>query len=182
MQEAYHPPCSHRNFLLLLGGVLYKKLFSQSEHVSSQIWCQKFFPLLGVGSLDKNFFPVWTCIKPNLVSKNFPFTVTGYPPKKIWDWVPPKKIWDLGTPPKIWDLGPPPQKSETWDPPKNLRPGPPENLRPGTPPENLRPGTPPTLTWTWVPPPESVDRHTDWCQNITFPRTTYAGGKKKVRA
>ena len=26
-----------------------KKFFSQSEHVSSQIWCQKFFPLVGEG-------------------------------------------------------------------------------------------------------------------------------------
>ena len=83
-----------------------KNFFFQSEHVSSQIWCQKIFPLLGRkvprkifffpvwicikpnlvsknfpftrgGSLDKNFFPVWTCIKPNLVSKNFPFTGAG---------------------------------------------------------------------------------------------------------
>ena len=59
---------------------------------------------------QKIFFLVWTCIKPNLVSKNFPFTETGYPPLEIWDQVPPpqKKIWDLGSPPKIWDLGPPP--------------------------------------------------------------------------
>ena len=41
-------------------GSLDKNFFCQSEHVSSQIWCQKFFPLLGVmgggGSLDKKFF------------------------------------------------------------------------------------------------------------------------------
>ena len=37
------------------GGSLDKKFFFQSEHVSSQIWCQKFFPLLGRG--PKNFFP-----------------------------------------------------------------------------------------------------------------------------
>ena len=29
------------------GGYLCEKFFPQSEHVSSQIWCQKFFPLLG---------------------------------------------------------------------------------------------------------------------------------------
>ena len=31
------------------------------------------------------FFPVWTCIKPNLVSKIFPFTGGGggSPPKKV---------------------------------------------------------------------------------------------------
>ena len=31
------------------GGPSVKKNFFQSEHVSSQIWCQKFFPLLGGG-------------------------------------------------------------------------------------------------------------------------------------
>ena len=50
------------------GGSLNKNFFFRSEHVSSQIWCQKrfpllrlstrpFFPLLGGVSLDKNFFP-----------------------------------------------------------------------------------------------------------------------------
>ena len=70
--------------------------------------------------LQKFFFPVWTCIKPNLVSKIFPFTETRYPPPRIWDWVPPQ-IWDWvpplpgpgpgtpllpgpgpGTPPRVW--------------------------------------------------------------------------------
>ena len=37
------------SFFPLLGGSLDKKCFTQSEHVSSQIWCQKFFPLLGGG-------------------------------------------------------------------------------------------------------------------------------------
>ena len=62
----------------------WQKFFFRSEHVSSQIWCQIFFPLLGGRPLTKNFFPVWTCIKPNLVSKNFPFTETGYPPPPPW--------------------------------------------------------------------------------------------------
>ena len=75
-----------QNFFLLLcvrgGGALTKKFFFQSEHVSSQIWCQNFFPLPVMGgrggSPDKKiFFPVWTCIKPNLVSKIFPFTGWG---------------------------------------------------------------------------------------------------------
>ena len=91
-------------FPLLEGGggeSLDKKFFSQSEHVSSQIRCQNFFPLLGGGSLDKNFFPVSTCIKPNLVSKIFPFTETRYPPsRKSETWDPPEKL-RLGTPPKI---------------------------------------------------------------------------------
>ena len=74
-------------FPLLRGGVsLDKNFFSQSEHVSSQIWCQKFFPLLGEGGVprQKNFPPVWTCIKPNLVSKNFPFTGGDVPRQKIF--------------------------------------------------------------------------------------------------
>ena len=93
------------------GGSLNKNFFSQSEHVSSQIWCQKFFPLLRPGP---------------------PRPETRYPP-------------------------PPPE------------PG------PGTPPPGPGPGTPPTWTWTWDPPYldlgplPPVDRHTDRCQNITFP-------------
>ena len=174
------------------GGSLDKNFFSHSEHVSSQIWRQKFFPLLqggggpstkiffpslnmyqaksgvknfslywgggrgvslykkffsglnmyqaksvvknfslycggGGGPSTKIFFPVWTCIKPNLVSKNFPFTETGYPPPDL-------------------DLGPPP------------------DLRLGTPPG---PGTPP-------PPEMWTDRQTE---NSTFPHPPDAGGK-----
>ena len=61
-------------------GSLDKNFSSQSEHVSSQIWCQNFFPLLGGGgSLDKIFFPVRTCIKPNLVSNFFPLLGEGGP-------------------------------------------------------------------------------------------------------
>ena len=131
------------------GGFLNKKFFSQSEHVSSQIWCQKFSPLLGGGgggcpstkiffpSLNmyqaksgvknfsfywggggpstKIFFLVWTCIKPNLVSKIFPFTETGYPPRpeNLRPGSPPWKS-ETGYPPKkIWDQVAPPRKSET---------------------------------------------------------------------
>ena len=157
------PNLVSKNFPFTGGGVPRQKFVCQSEHVSSQIWCQKFFPLLGGGPLTKIFFLVWTCIKPNLVSKNFPFTETGYPPSpKIWDWVLPQKsetwdppkIWDLGFPPQIWDLGPP-QKSETWDSPL---PGP-------------GPGN---------PSPPKVNRQTFPSINITFPRTTYAGGNNNV--
>ena len=66
----------------------------------------------------------------------------------------------------------------------------------GTPPPGSGWGTPlPTWTWlgyppacTWLgyppagpgqgTPPPGVDRHTDACQNITFPRATYAVGNK----
>ena len=125
-----------------------KKFFPLSEHVSSQIWCQKFFPLLVGGGVprQKIFLPVWTCIKPNLESKIFPFTETGYPPL-TWTWDPPQ-TWDQLPPPRPrpgppyldLDLGHPPW-TWTWDTP---RPG------PGTP--QPGPGTPPTWTWTWDPP------------------------------
>ena len=58
MQEAYHLPRSHSKSLLLWGGGSFSKnFFFQSEHVSSQIWCQKFFPLPVVGGVQqKKFF------------------------------------------------------------------------------------------------------------------------------
>ena len=50
------------NFSLYLGrGGSTKIFFPQSEHVSSQIWCQKFFPLLAGGGgvpRQKFFVPV----------------------------------------------------------------------------------------------------------------------------
>ena len=53
----YQAKSGVKKFPFTGGGFLNKKFFSQSEHVSSQIWCQKFFPLLGGrGSLDKIFF------------------------------------------------------------------------------------------------------------------------------
>ena len=120
----------------------------------------KIFPFTGGegggGSLTKIFFPVWTCIKPNLVSKSFPFTETRYPPLDL----------RLGTPPP----GPgTPSSTWTWTP----LPGP-------------GPGTPPTWTWTWDPPyPDldlgppppcrGVDWHTKWKYNLPHPSD--AGGK-----
>ena len=54
------PPAAYAipYFLLFRGGgggrSLDKKFFPQSEHVSSQIWCQKFFPLLRPGTPPKS--------------------------------------------------------------------------------------------------------------------------------
>ena len=83
-QEAYRPPCSHSNFLAIAGGggPWTKNFFSQSEHVSSQICCQKFFPLL------------------------IPCT----PPPKVWDQVPPPENLRPGTPPENLRPGTPPPK------------------------------------------------------------------------
>ena len=52
----YQAKSGVKNFSLYWGGCL-KIYFFQSEHVSSQIWCQKFFPLLGEGGVPlKKFF------------------------------------------------------------------------------------------------------------------------------
>ena len=80
MQEAYRLPCSHSNFLAIAGGGVpqQKFFFPQSEHVSSQICCQKFFPLLRLG--------------------------TPPPPQKIWDQVPPQKSETRYPPPQKYEM------------------------------------------------------------------------------
>ena len=50
----YQAKSGVKNFSLYWGGVPRQKFFSWSEHVSSQIWCQKFFPLLRPGTPPKN--------------------------------------------------------------------------------------------------------------------------------
>ena len=72
-----------------------KKIFLQKFFFSSLNMYQansgvKKFPLYwGEGGgvpWQKFFFPVWTCMKPNLVSKIFPFTGVGEggsPPEKV---------------------------------------------------------------------------------------------------
>ena len=90
----YQAKSGVKNFSLYLGGggggkIPRQKFFSWSEHVSSQIWCQKFFPLLGGGGgvpSTKIFLLVWTCIKPNLVPKIFPFTGAGGGGRKKVPW------------------------------------------------------------------------------------------------
>ena len=106
----YQAKSGVKNFSLYWGGgSLNKKFFSQSEHVSSQIWYQKFFPLLVGGVPRQKVFSGLSMYQAKSGVKNFSL---------FWDQVPP------------W-------KSETWyPPPKNLRPGTPpqKKLRPGTPP------------------------------------------------
>ena len=148
-QEAYRPPRGHSNFLLFRGGG---------------------------GPLAKIFFQVWTCIKPNLVSKNFPFTRGGGPLDKNFFFQSEhvsSQIWcqkffpftETGTPPppplskagsayrKIWHLRPPPPPFpiQGWI-----------SLS-----KNLRPDTPPL----------DVNRQTP-VKTVPSRRTTYAGGKK----
>ena len=67
------------------GGSLDKNFFSQSEHVSSQIWCQKFFPLLeGGGSLDKIFFSSLNMYQAKSGVKNFSLYWGRGPSTKIF--------------------------------------------------------------------------------------------------
>ena len=58
------------------GGSLNQKNFFQSEHVSSQIWCQKIFPLPvggggGGGLSTKNFFSSLNMYQAKSGVKNF---------------------------------------------------------------------------------------------------------------
>ena len=83
-----------------------------------------------------------------------------------------------GTPSHVGG-GYPPNPDLGWGTPPRPRPGmgypPRPDLGWSTPPR------PEILRWGTPPPPASVDRYTDWCQNITFPRTTYAGGNNTTR-
>ena len=69
----YQAKSGVKNFPLYWGGgVPRQKFFSRSEHVSSQIWCQNFFPLLRLGTPPKNLRP-------------------GTPPKNLRPGPPPRK-------------------------------------------------------------------------------------------
>ena len=133
------------------GGSLDKKIFFQSEHVSSQIWCQKNFPLLGGGvPRQKNFFSSLNMYQAKSGVKNFSPLLKLGPP------LPPPP------PPLLHPrLDEPTQKSETWDPPPPSPLPPiqgwisiPENLRPGTPPPYPRLDQPIRKSETWDPPPK----------------------------
>ena len=122
----------------------------------------------------------------------------GYPPGGVPDpgtppggaRYPPGGVPDLGTPPGgVWvpprgGLGTPPGGYLTWVPPGGVP-------DPGTPPGGVR-VPPPAASWhsgkcckaLWdmgTPPVDrQIDGWTDACQNITFPRTTYAGGNYDI--
>ena len=93
-----------KNFPFTRGGPSKKKNFFQSEHVSSQIWCQKIFPLLRPGPPPP---PVqgWISLPKNLRP--------GTPPPQ--GWISLSKNLRPGTPlppgPRLdWDLS----KAEGW--------------------------------------------------------------------
>ena len=154
------------------GGPLTNFFFFQSEHVSSQIWCQKISPLLGGGvPWQKFFFPVWTCIKPNLVSKKFPFTGGGVPRQKIF--FPILNMYQAKSGVKnfslYWDRNPPPP------PPSKARSGTPLAPLPPRPRLDQVPPSPPCPRLDQVPPPQVwIDTQSE---NITSRHPSDAGGK-----
>ena len=82
------------------GGPSTKIFFFQSEHVSSQIWCQKNFPLLGGGGPStKKFFSHSEHVSSQIwCQKFFPLLRPGHPspsPPPIQGWIryPPPKVW-----------------------------------------------------------------------------------------
>ena len=105
----YQAKSGVKNFSLYWGGggSLDKKFFCQSEHVSSQIWCQKFFPLLGGGGLDKKIFPSLNMYQAKSPPDLGPLRPgPGTPPTWTWDLPPPGPGTPLlpgpgpGTPPR----------------------------------------------------------------------------------
>ena len=92
--------------LLRRGGPSAKKFFSSLNMYQAKSGVKNFSLYWGGGvPLWKFFFPVWTCIKPNLVSKIFPFTWVPSPPVQGWIGYPPphpRLDWDPATPPRVW--------------------------------------------------------------------------------
>ena len=159
----YQAKSGVKNFpLYRWGGVPQQKFFFPVWTCIKPNLVSKIFPFTswwGGDPWQKFFFPVWTCIKPNLLSKNFSFTETRYPPHPRLDWTPPHPRLDQVPPPiqgwigtplvQDW-IGTPLSKAEGW-------------IGTPLPCPRLKAGLGPS------PPRRSVDRHTDRCQNITFP-------------
>ena len=101
------------------GGVVpLRKFFFWSEHVSSQIWCQKFFPLLGGWSLCENFFTGSGRPPPSKAGLGPPPSKAELGPPLIQGWIgyPPRPRLDQVPPPSVqgWIGYPPPLPIEVW--------------------------------------------------------------------
>ena len=112
-------------FSLYWGGGSLKIFFFQSEHVSSQIWCQNFFPFTETGTPPQT----WDQVTP-------PDLRLGTP--QTWTWDPPYLDLDLGPPLPGPGPGTPPTQTWTLDPPYlDLRPGTPLEVWTDTQSENI---------------------------------------------
>ena len=167
------PNLVSKNFPLLGGGgVPLRKIFFPVWTCIKPNLVSKIFPFTGRGGgpSSKIFFPVWTCIKPNLVSKIFPFTGGGgslfekffFP---VWTCIkqnPVSKIFPFNGGGYL-EMGYPPVQG--WGTPPEMG-YPPSKAGSGPPPHPRQDWTPPSKAGSGTPP---VDRHTNRCQNITFP-------------
>ena len=173
MQEAYRPPCSHSKSLLFRGESLCENFFSQSEHVSSQIWYQKFSLYWG-HPFCEIFFPSLNMYQAISGVKNFSLYWVGGPSGKFFSqsehvssqiWC--QKFFPLLGPPQTWDQVPPRPETEypqAW-------------------------AQVPPWTWNWVsflpPLPQTWDQvpplGVDWqTENSTFSHPSDVGGNKTV--
>ena len=151
-QEAYRSPRSHSNFLLFWGGgVPWQKFFSPVWTCIKPNLVSKNFPFTwGGGPSTKIFFPVWTCMKPNLVSKIFPFTGGGSLDKNFFSQS--EHVSSQIWCQKIFSLLRPPRDLEQ----KSETWNPPLKIWDlGPPTKNLRPGTSPLKSETWDLPRKS---------------------------
>ena len=144
------------------GGSLDKNFFSSLNMYQAKSGVKNFSLYLGRGRpLTKNFFPVWTCIKPNLVSKIFPFTWggAGWPLTKfffpVWTCIKPNLV------PKIFPFtGGGGLSTKNFFPSLNTY--------------QAKSGVKKfSLYWDRVPPPPE---QTHTCENITS-RRTYVRGR-----
>ena len=151
-----------KNFPFTRGGSLDKNFFFQSEHVSSQIWCQKIFPLLG-GDPTKNFFFQSEHVSSQIwCQKHFPLLRPDPPP--------PTQGW-IRYPP-----APPIQGSIRYPP----SPAPHPRLDQVPPPRprlDQVPPLPPSKAGSGTPPPPQVWIDTQ-SENITSRHPSDAGGNK----
>ena len=108
------------------GGPSTKNLFPSLNMYQAKSGVKNFSLYWRGGPSTKIFFLVWTCIKPNLVSKIFPLLRLGTPPQSETGYPPPGP----GTP--LPGPGP-----GTWAPYLDLRPGPPLEVWTDTQSENI---------------------------------------------
>ena len=154
----YQAKSGVKNFSLYWGGSPSAKSFFWSEHVSSQIWCQKFFPLPGGGPTAKIFFSSLNMYQAKSGVKNFSLYWGGGPSAKILfsglnmyqakSGVKNFSLYWIRTPSPLSKAGsgPSPPLSKA-----GLGP-PPSKVGLGNPPPSKAGLGPPPKGWIWYPP------------------------------